>query len=100
MRKKGSKRRRVRIIALASFLALLFFLSIDRRGFIRQIRIRQEKERLKKEIEALKVEKEKLAEEKKTLDDPENVEKIARENHGMGREGDVVYRVVPKERSR
>ena len=100
MQKRSSKRRRARILALVTFLALLLFLSFDKRGFIRQIRIRQEKERLKKEIEALKVEKEKLAEEKKSLDDPEKIEKIAREDHGMGREGDVVYRVVPKERSR
>ena len=78
-------------------MALLFFLSLGSRGFIQQLKIRRQEVRLKKEIAALKKQIETLEAEKKKLSDPEEIERIAREEYGMARENEKVYRVVPKE---
>ena len=51
-----------------------------------------------KEIETLEEQKTILEEEKERLNDPEYIEKIAREKYGMAKEGEDVYRVVPKEK--
>ena len=39
-----------------------------------------------------------MEEEKEKLNDPEYIEKIAREKYGMAKEKEKVYRVVPKEK--
>jgi len=85
------------ILGVLIFLALLFILSIGPRGFIQQIRVSQEKRKLEQEIQSLEVKKEELQEELEKLDDPEYVEKIAREKYGMAKKNEKVYRVVPKE---
>ncbi len=51
-----------------------------------------------KEIEDLKQEKKELLEERRLLkEDPEYLEKVAREKMGIVREGEVVYRLMPEE---
>ncbi|HDQ43953.1 MAG TPA: septum formation initiator family protein [bacterium] len=85
------------LLALAGFLALLFFLSTGSRGFIRQIQVRRQKARLEQEIAQLKEQIAVLEEEKKKLHDAAEIERIAREDYGMARENEKVYRVVPKE---
>ena len=53
---------------------------------------------MQQELESLQEEKKKLEEEKDKLNDPEQIEKIAREQYGMAKKDENVYRVVPKER--
>ncbi len=99
MTNRSSKRKRkARILGFLLLLALLLFLSTRKRGFIQQIRIKMERERLNKEIETLEEQKAVLEEEKEKLNDPETIEKIAREKYGMAKEGEDVYQVVPKEK--
>ncbi len=99
MKKKSLKRRRKRwIFGFIALLVLLFFLSIGKRGFIQHIRIKIEQNRLKREIASLEKEKELLEEEKKKLDNPEHIEKIAREKYGMAKKNEKVYHVVPEKK--
>ena len=86
-----------RIFIALCFITLLLLLSVGKRGFIQQYRVRQKRDRLKQEIEALQAEKKRLEEEKKKLSDPEQIEKIAREEYGMAKKNEKVYRVVPKQ---
>jgi cell division protein DivIC len=99
MRKRSIKKRKKRwIFGFIVLLILLFLLSIGKRGFIQHIRIKIEQHRLKREIASLEKEKERLEEEKKKLDDPEHIEKIAREKYGMAKKNEKVYHVVPEKK--
>lgn len=96
-RKKNKKRRAGWIIFLLSLLFVLFLLSTGKRGFIQQIRIHRQQQNLKNDINALKEEEEQLKTEEEKLDDPEYIEEIAREEYGMAKEDEKVYKVVPGE---
>jgi len=85
-------------LAVLIFITLLFFLSTDKRGFLQHLRIQKERHELKKEIAELDSLKTRLETEVESLDDPEKIEKIAREEYGMSKENETVYRVVPKEK--
>ncbi len=98
MNRKSSKDKRMGgIFIVLCFITLLLILSVGKRGFIQQFRIRQERERLRHEIDSLQVSKKLLEEEKENLNDPEQIEKIAREEYGMAKKNEKVYRVVPKQ---
>jgi len=97
-RNRTSKKRGMGILALSAFLILLFLLSIGNRGFIHQFRTWHNRARLREEIEILKSVRMELEEEKKKLEDPEVIERIAREKYGMARKNEKVYRVVPEDK--
>lgn len=91
------KRRKLWILGFLALFTLLLLLSAGKRGFIQQYRVwRMIKQRHKK-IQAIQEEKKRLEEEEKKLDDPEHIEKLARE-YGMAKEKEKIYRVVPKEK--
>lgn len=96
-RKKNKKRRAGWIIFLLSLLIILFLLSIGKRGFIQQIRIHRQQQKLEDDLNVLKEEEEQLKMEEEKLDDPEYIEEIAREDYGMAKENEKVYKVVPKD---
>ncbi len=98
MKRKSTKRKKGWILFFLLFLTLLLVFSTGKRGFIQQIRVRQERKRLERKIVELKEEKKKLEEEKKKLNNPEEIEKIAREEYGMAKKKEKVYRIVPKEK--
>ena len=99
MKKQSNrKKRRGWIFGFIVLLTLLILLSIGKRGFIQQIRIKQEQQKLKQEIAELKEKKEILEKEKEKLDDPEHIEKVAREKYGMAKKNEKVYHVVPKDK--
>jgi cell division protein FtsB len=50
------------------------------------------------EIKTLEKDKARASAEKKKLEDPAEVEKIAREKYGMSKKDEKVYRVIPKEK--
>jgi cell division protein FtsL len=97
-RKTAKRKRKGGILLLLLFFSFLLILSMGKRGFIQQYRVRQERKRLEQELESLKAEKKKLEEEIDRLDDPEYIEKIAREEYGMAKKNEEVYRVVPQEK--
>jgi cell division protein FtsL len=90
--------RRGRPVVFLCLVALLFFLSTGSRGFIRHIRLQQQKRQLKQEIETLKQTIEALEAEKKKLYDPAEIERIAREKYGMAKKNEKILRVVPMEK--
>ncbi|MBN2201040.1 cell division protein FtsL [bacterium] len=90
------QKRRVTWAVIGS-LALLIVLFSGPRGCWRQARVRMERSAIEAKIRALDREKKRLEAEKKTLDDPAVVEKIAREEYGMSKKDEKVYRVVPKD---
>ena len=96
-RQTSKRKKRVWILGCLLLLTLVLIFSMGKRGFIQQIRIKQEKKQLQEEIEELEAQKLLLEAEKEKLDDPEYIEKIAREKYGMARENEDVYRVVPRE---
>jgi cell division protein FtsL len=79
-------------------LALLLLLSVGKRGCYEQARAHLEKKKIEGEIRELEKDKARAAAEKKKLEDPAEVEKIAREKYGMSKKDEKVYRVVPKEK--
>ncbi len=98
MKRTPHKKARNTILGVLCFVTLVLLLSMGKRGFLQQIRVRQEKKKLVQEIEALEAQKLALEEEKKKLNDPAHVEKVAREDYGMAKKDEKVYRVVPKEK--
>jgi cell division protein FtsB len=81
-----------------SMLALLLLLSVGKRGCYEQARVHVEKKRIESEIAILEKDTAAAAAEKKKLEDPAEVEKLAREKYGMSKKDEKVYRVVPKEK--
>jgi cell division protein FtsL len=98
-----TKSRRRRIIAISAAAALLFGLLVyvfvfSRHGYLRRRELARDNERLSTEVEELRHENALLREELERLDDPEAVEKIAREELGLVKEGETVYRFVEKDK--
>lgn len=60
--------------------------------------MREKNREYKRQIEMLKKKNAELAEENRMLEeDPEYLEKVAREKMGLIKEGEVIYRIVPVE---
>ena len=91
-RSSESKIRRYFLFAVFVVLALLFFLT-GPRGTIQLIRQNKEKERLIKEIEELEKTQAALDSEKVKLNQNAYIEKIAREQYNMKKEGEKVYKI-------
>ncbi len=64
------------------------------RGILQRIRLQQQKAELEVKIKQAEEETKKLQSQSKALDgDKKEIEKVARENYGMVREGEKVYKV-------
>jgi len=88
----------VAVLALAALLAYVFVFS--RHGYLRRHELARENERLRLELQEMRAENVRLREELSRLDDPEAVEKLAREELGLVKEGEKVYRFVEKDKKR
>ncbi|HLX13410.1 MAG TPA: septum formation initiator family protein [Bacteroidota bacterium] len=91
--RKFFKSTRVRLILLAG-LPMLAFVLFGNKGVLEHLHLR--KERSEMEFKILQAQKEQLQlqEQSKALDtDPKMIEKVARENYGMIKEGETVYKV-------
>ncbi len=77
------------------FLALILT-TFSRKGFISRFFLDAEVQELRENVEALKREQTILKNEReRILHDPLTQEHIAREEHGMIRPGETVYRILP-----
>ncbi|HUU27206.1 MAG TPA: septum formation initiator family protein [archaeon] len=57
----------------------------------------QQKKALSQQVENLRIENQILADQIRSLkDDPETIEKVARENLGMAGKGETIYRILPE----
>lgn len=88
----------VAVCALAALLVYVFVFS--RHGYLRRRELARENERLQGELQRLQNENARLREELNRLDDPEAVEKLAREELGLVKDGETVYRFVEKDKKR
>ena len=93
LRKKLFKTRRRGIITVVSFLLLLYFL-FDNKGIIARASLEMERQEMVEKVNAAEEETTQLQSDLKSLQgDKKTVEKVAREKHGMVREGETVYKV-------
>jgi len=98
---KGTPRRRRRLAAAAGLLAfvavLVYVFVFSRHGYLRRRELERENERLTGEVSELRRENEKLKRDLKNLDDPAAVEKLAREELGLVKNGETIYRFIEPE---
>ena len=85
------------ILTIAGCLLLAVLIGGDYNAFSIWGLYRQ-KENLAREVDSLRVENQLLADQIKRLEeDPRAIEKVAREQFGMARKGESVYRILPEE---
>ena len=83
-------RRRIGLLALAAVLGWLAF--FDSHSLLRRAQYTYEVHRLRSENERLEAENERLARQVRTGLSDATVERVAREQYGMRRPGETVYR--------
>lgn len=92
----GKKRLRNFIIAIIIGMIVIVFVT-GRKGLIRLVQLRIEESKLKSDIGKLNKNNVRLSEEiEKLQKDPKTIEKIAREELGLVKKGETVYKFVPK----
>jgi cell division protein FtsB len=90
---KLAKSNWVRIIVLAG-IPLLAFVTFNNKGILQHIHLQQEKREMQEKIANAQKEQLRLQQVSKALDkDPKMIEKVAREQYGLVREGETVYKV-------
>lgn len=83
--------------ALGLFILAFVILALFLPSYTKMQDLRYKNAQYKKQIEDLKNEQVRLLEEGRRLkDDPEYLEKVARERMGLIRKGETVYKVVPE----
>ena len=92
------KKRLKHILIFAVFLILLIFFATGQRGTIQMVSFMKQKQDLENEIKVLEEEKKQLEIEKEKIkNDPEYIEKIAREKYKMKKKDEKVYQIVEDE---
>jgi cell division protein FtsB len=87
------KTRRRGIITMLAAILLLYLL-VDNKGIIARLRLELQLREMVQKVEQAEQETKKLQSELKALQgDRKTIEQVAREKHGMVREGETVYRV-------
>lgn len=81
------------IVGVPLFLFLLF----GNHGIVQRVRLQHQKTDLESKIQRADEEGKRLQADSKALDgDKQAIEKVARENYGMHREGETVYKISKK----
>jgi cell division protein FtsB len=89
---KLAKSNWVRILVLAG-IPLLAFVTFNNKGILQHIHLQQEKREMIEKISNAQKEQIQLQQTSKALDkDPKMIEKVAREQYGLVREGETVYK--------
>ena len=90
-------RNRRAMVGLIIGIPLALYLLFGSRGIIQRVRLQSQKTELESKIREAEAETRRLQTESKALDgDRKEIEKVAREQHGMIREGETVYKVNRK----
>lgn len=90
-------RRRAGLLLGLALLALLVHDVFGDHGFLAMRRTHKEVEQLRQEIQQLNQENARLAEELKALkNDPATIERLAREEMGLARPGELIFKLPPK----
>jgi cell division protein FtsB len=92
-------RRHARLLLGAALAAILIHDVFGDHGFLAMRRARRVVEQLRAEIAKLNEENRKLAEDVQALkSDPRIIERIAREEMGLARPGELIFKLPPKPR--
>lgn len=79
------------------FLIILILLIIYLPGFVRILRLSHHKRELEEKVRLLRKENEELAKEiYKLQHDPTYIEKVAREELKLGKDGEIIYKIYPE----
>ena len=90
-------RRRASMLMGIALAALLIHDVFGEHGFLAMRRARIEAEELQQEIQKINAENARLAEEVKALkSDPRIIERIAREEMGLAKPGELIFKLPPK----
>jgi cell division protein FtsB len=82
---------------LAAAFVILLYVLFNNQGVLQRIKLEREKKVMLQKIQQAEQEQKQLQDQSKALDgDKKAIEKVAREKYGMVREGEKVYKVVPK----
>ncbi len=94
----NQKQTKILVVVLAAIAILYFFFS-GSHNIIQLYESHREKQELLRQIEQEKVRKARLDSIKyKLKNDPEYIEKIAREKYNMKKKGEKVYKIIEKEK--
>ena len=92
------KKRLKNILILLAFIALLAFFATGQRGTIQLVSFIKQKQDLENDINSLETETKNLEIEKDNIkNDPDYIEKIAREKYKMKKKDEEVYQIVEDE---
>lgn len=90
-------RRHLAVLLAVALGALLLHDVFGPHGFLAMRRQKQEVQKLRDEIQKLNEENHRLVEEVKALKtDPKAIERIAREEMGLARPGELIFKLPPK----
>jgi cell division protein FtsB len=90
-------RRRASALLGIALAALLIHDVFGEHGFLAMRRARMEAEKLQQEIQQINADNARLAEEVQALkNDPRIIERIAREEMGLARPGELIFKLPPK----
>ncbi|HUN64753.1 MAG TPA: septum formation initiator family protein [Bacteroidota bacterium] len=87
-------RNRTLMLGLLFSLPVCFFILFSNRGVLKRMNLEDEKRDMTEKVRMAELEHDRLAAQSKALDaDQHAIEKVAREKHGMIRDGETVYKV-------
>jgi cell division protein FtsB len=90
-------RNRRAVLGLIVGVPLALYVLFGSHGIIQRVKLQNQKAKLEEKIRQAEEETKKLQAESKALDgDKKAIEKVAREQYGMIREGETVYKVKKK----
>lgn len=87
---RGASRK---LVLAAGVLLLLWVLFLDSHSIFNRVVWHRETSHLEVQNEELRAEIQQIKNDIKHAGDPDNVERVAREDYGMRRDGETVYRV-------
>ena len=86
------------LVVAAAVLLVMGFALFGNRGVFQRVRLEKQKAQMEAKIREAQEENQRLQAQSKALDgDKKAIEKVAREDHGMHRQGETVYRVKKKD---
>ena len=96
--KRIAQKKRIKLfLSLSVLLLIVAYFVVGKRGTYKLISYYNQKEKLTEEINQLKTENKELEEFKSKLEnDPQSIEKVAREKYKMKKKGERVYQIVEK----
>jgi cell division protein FtsB len=82
------------MLSLVGGFAILLYVLFGNRGVIARVRLELKRQEMIEKVRLAEEETKQLQAEKKALEgNKKTIEKVAREQHGMAREGETVYRI-------